>query len=469
MGVIFAAAIVPIATRPVWDIDAWWLAAVGRDIASSGHFPHTNGFSFVEPDHPWILHEWLFAVLFRRALGALGPGAFALVAMLGAWVVLGLVLAATLARARDARFGLLFSVAIVLGVLDKLDSPRPLYLSIAFALLTTHLAFGKRFSWASVAAVTLVELVWTNAHGSFPLGLALLAASATETPSDRSRRLTALGTASAVTLLNPYGASLWSVVARYTFARDPASALIRSTISGFLPLWRAPWTFVDAPLVLTFAIVVVMALVSVRRPEARVRAIVALVLCGLAVVHVRNLVVAVCVSAVLLAPVADKVELRAIARRLGVALAPPLLAGLVAFVVASRARPREAWFAPVLGGPSFVRLAGELPDGARAFVPFRSTGLLMWLEAPRGVRVLFDARNDCYSADVIETAFALNGQTLPPSAAREAVERYGTSDVIVDVRDPLFEGLSAAEARERWTLARRDGDWALFRSSGTPR
>ena len=59
------------------DPDVWWVAAAGRERLLHGALPTTNLFSFTDPSHPWVMHEWLLAVPYAWMLGRLGPPAFA--------------------------------------------------------------------------------------------------------------------------------------------------------------------------------------------------------------------------------------------------------------------------------------------------------------------------------------------------------------------------------------------------------
>ncbi|HEX4353656.1 MAG TPA: hypothetical protein VHZ95_12090 [Polyangiales bacterium] len=47
------------------DGDLGFHLATGRAILASGHIPSTNVLSFGEPEHAWLLHQWLPAVLFE--------------------------------------------------------------------------------------------------------------------------------------------------------------------------------------------------------------------------------------------------------------------------------------------------------------------------------------------------------------------------------------------------------------------
>ncbi len=57
----------------ITDPDLGFHLATGRAVLELGRIPATNVLSFTEPDHPWILHEWLPAVLFELAWSKAGP------------------------------------------------------------------------------------------------------------------------------------------------------------------------------------------------------------------------------------------------------------------------------------------------------------------------------------------------------------------------------------------------------------
>ena len=57
----------------ITDPDLGFHLATGRAVLALGHVPATNVLSYTEPDHPWILHEWLPAILFELAWRKAGP------------------------------------------------------------------------------------------------------------------------------------------------------------------------------------------------------------------------------------------------------------------------------------------------------------------------------------------------------------------------------------------------------------
>jgi Flp pilus assembly protein TadD len=87
--VLFVA--VSLAWHPLEDLDIWFHHRAGQDLLTSGPLPPANHYSFTEPDHPWLNHEWLFQLLVH----GFGPRAAPPAAEVGGWNLLraGLVLA----------------------------------------------------------------------------------------------------------------------------------------------------------------------------------------------------------------------------------------------------------------------------------------------------------------------------------------------------------------------------------------
>jgi hypothetical protein len=147
------------------------------------------------------------------------------------------------------------------------------------------------------------------------------------------------------------------------------------------------------------------------------------------------------------------------------------LVGIVCIALSTVAsRPASAWGDPALGGASFLRLVDELPDGANVVTPFRSAGLVLWLASPRGVRVFYDSRNDCYSGEMRRIGLTLLEQ--PPAAIVEELERRGTTAALVpsppNVEPLMRRGYDGALASApRWSIAIRVGNWAIYRRDGS--
>jgi hypothetical protein len=463
------------------DADVWWVAAAGRQMLATGAVPRTNGWSFVEPDHPWVMHEWLFGPPYAWGLGSLGPRFFALVAA-GAFSLTGaLVLAATVGRARHFAVGCV--AALVAVVLFAHPTARPTWVALVFPAAMALLAFRETLGRVAAGACVVVELVWANAHGSFPLGVVLLGAGAWAGAIDRRRRIAVSLAAAAVTLVNPYGLRLHALVLDYLLASPGHGIGDLTPIAEYAPLWDVRYFAVHSVAAIALLAALVLSAVWALRDVAhRARAALVLALVPLAVVHARFAPTLAIVAAIVLLPALDDAVARTrLAAHAGARWRPSramlgvyscLLAGIAAAAFATVAsRPPDAWIDPALGGASFVRLASRLPDGARVVTPFRSAGLVLWLAAPQGVRVFYDSRNDPYSAEMRHVGLTLLER--PAGAILDELELRGTTHALVpsprDVEAPLRRGYDGAlAAAPGWWTQARNGDWCLYARRPAP-
>ena len=109
-------------------------------------------------------------------------------------------------------------------------------------------------------------------------------------------------------------------------------------------------------------------------------------------------------------------------------------------------------------------MAGELPRDVKVYAPFDFSGLVLWLGAPRGVRVFYDSRNDCYPPEVAEAAFALERPDATQGAPA-VLDRWGTELALVPVSHPVFSALSNSSS---WSAWRSAGPWTAFQRRHPP-
>lgn len=83
------AILVLLSWHPLEDLDIWFHHRAGADLLADGPLPPHNTYSFTEPRHPWLNHEWLFQLL-AHATGPRGPVAALEVR---GWSLLGTILA----------------------------------------------------------------------------------------------------------------------------------------------------------------------------------------------------------------------------------------------------------------------------------------------------------------------------------------------------------------------------------------
>lgn len=458
------------ATTPVWDPDVWWVAAAGQQTLAQGAVPHQNVFSYIEPTHAWLMHEWLLGPAYASLLARFGPAAFDAVAACSMACALTLLAAATVGRARHAVVGLAAMLAAVAFFGGRFLSARPTGVALLFPVALVLVAFGRRFAALSIALAGAIELVWANVHGSFPLGIVLLLVAAIDGARDRGRRLAAAAIAGAATFVTPYGLALHRFVWSYFRGSEGIYRAINLHITEFGTLREAWGTTVGPVDLLGLVGVAILGASAARYPRHRARALLCLGLCALALQHARHLELAGLMSCMLLVPHADALVDRASGRTAGtpsrpnprgwrmaaLLLLPAYVAGPVAFAVMHGRRAPEDWIA---AGPSFLRTLGAVPDGASALVPFQAAGLAIWYGFPRGVRVFFDSRNDAYSVAAFDAFWALEASSTPPGDRRESLERTRTDAAVVRRGDPLSVFLSSEAG---WCLARQEGGWQAY-------
>jgi len=172
LGIPLGFAISPLAFR---DGDVSWQIAAGRWIIAHGRIPTSDPFSFTVAGHPWVAMEWLSEIVYATAYRLAGWGGEA-----------ATVAAALIALNALAFFYLQRRASVVVA------SASLLLLEIVlapFVLARPHLlAWPLLAGWTIVllrAAEkgrppslwwTLMLVVWTNAHASFPLALPIAAA-----------------------------------------------------------------------------------------------------------------------------------------------------------------------------------------------------------------------------------------------------------------------------------------------------
>ena len=353
---------------------------------------------------------------------------------------------------------------------------RPIAWSIALACVLAVVVFRPRLSLWHIAACVLLTVLWTNVHGSFPLALVLAAAAAFDAPLRRGH-LFALGGGVLGTFVNPYGLRLHGLVIEYALGSNGIRA-VHERVLEYAPIWRAAYHDVVSPGELgVILVLLVVAIDALRRPHARAAAAVALLLCVGALVQARNAGLAIVLGSLLVQTHVAKY----VVARLGTApelherawrwIGPAALAGVLALASTIATRAPDDWIAEAIGGPAFARLARQLPDGAKAFVPFRSGGLLLYVAGERRVTTFYDSRNDCYPAAIARTALALKDGELPEEGLSALLVRHGTSFALVPqeafVRatpgDPRWGNLAVLEPALRgWTPVAADGGWTLY-------
>lgn len=254
--------------------DVFWHLAAGNWMLAHHQVIRHDVFSYTVRGRPWLAEEWGFEVLLAEMVRHLGAVSY--------WLLSGVCCAGALlvSAARWRRMGAsatwIAALACVTtaGLLIGLAArPQDLsYLFFAAELLLLSVARRRR---RALAAIPVLLGVWANIHGSFLLGLVVLAlelaialaagAGWRPAPSSRLalaplRRADAAGAlvaGTAATLLNPHGVNLLAYAVRVTTAAPLAA----------IEEWQSP-NFHSPLIVMGIAVpilLVVTALATTRR------------------------------------------------------------------------------------------------------------------------------------------------------------------------------------------------------------
>lgn len=441
-----------------FDGDTGWHLANGRLILATGRVPVTDPFSFTRPGAPWVTHEWLAEVAMQLVFRAGGWAGLAI--MFGAaaaslCLILGRAFSRWLPPVR-----VLIALLLVAIVLAPFALARPHLLAWPIlAAWTLMLMRASDTGRAPPLAAAAIMLVWANSHGSFLLGLLLIAPFALEAVFAAPRRGAALagwaafGSAAALaTLVTPNG------IDGVLF---PLQVSGMSTL-GLITEWRPTSLARDITFAIPFAATVGVLLWN-RVRLSPIRLLLLLLLVWMAFAHVRHQAMLAIIGSLLLA--------RPLSERLAGTPAPAVAAGrlpyrallagvavvVAAVVVIRLAVPMQP--ADSVNNPAMA-IAAVPPDLRRApvFNDYNFGGSLILA----GVRPFIDGRADMYGdAFVRDFDAAANGDD---AAFAAAVRRWGIRWTILMPRSPLVARLDAAPG---WRRVHADR-WAVIHTTDAP-
>lgn len=235
-----------IALAPTDPHDFWWHLRVGQIVAESG-VPRTNMFAWTVPaDQPFVYAAWFGDWLFYQAYRLAGlQGPVLARNILGA-LAFALVLLDARRRSGSWRLaGLAVLLAGMMTINNLTTRPQNWAWAPFMAYVVILGAYSARqVGWRTLLALPLLMVFWVNVHGSFVLGLALLALYCAgeglrtllrQPDAPDLRRLAALGAAAvatlAATMVNPIGIDIFGYVLK--LLTDPPS-------QGLVNEWQPP-------------------------------------------------------------------------------------------------------------------------------------------------------------------------------------------------------------------------------------
>jgi len=264
------------------DVDIWFHIKTGEYILLHGAVPHHGIFSYTAADRPWVVHQWLAAVIFHLVFKAGGCLGLLLLRSVLLAIIFGFLFWISWVRSRSFYLSLYVTVLGIFGTLEFWGERGYLWMYLCFLMYLYALWACRRACLASprpkpfrfLWPLPLLMLFWVNTHGAYPLGFALMAAygigdwleerfrpgqPASPFPEGHChfrRALLAIAIPTALAVpLNPNGLQ----ITRFVF-----QLLQTSTITDWIQEWQ-PTDFHDLVLYLPFAILLASFLLAFRR------------------------------------------------------------------------------------------------------------------------------------------------------------------------------------------------------------
>ena len=400
------------------DGDTWSHLATGEWMLAHGVAPRGDPFSHSMPGAPWTAHEWLSEIFFALAFRC---GGWSGVLLLTAAATASAALIMGLRAARDltgAALGVAVAVGVALWLPNLLARPHVLALPVAAAWTVALLEARDRNAAPPLLLAPLMTL-WSNMHGGFVFGLALIGPFAFEAIAVAPREarmavlrawglfgLAAIGAA----LVNPYG------VEALIFPFRLMSMENLSSISEWQPQNFGHFEPMEIALILLLGF-------ALTRPMATppVRGALVVSLVAMALEHTRHAQLLGLLAPMLLArPIAEAIG----AARPREAQRDIARAALAASLAATLALGAVRLAEPIVRGDGRVA-----PISALAAVPakLRATpvlngygfgGYLIW----SGVRPFIDGRADMYGGAMLSLYHKLDAGD--PATVEDTLARY---------------------------------------------
>ncbi|KKQ37289.1 MAG: hypothetical protein US53_C0022G0004 [Candidatus Woesebacteria bacterium GW2011_GWA1_37_7] len=246
------------------DPDFGFHIRMGQIITQSG-IPKTDPFSYSMPSFPYIDHEWLTNIFIYKIYENFGIN---ILYLLSALIVITTVFIASrnfsriiIRRNSIIIYDLLhehigqntnyLNVVILLtfAVLFSFAGVRPQIISWFFFTLLTRLIFDPLLWRKWKFSAPIIILLWSNFHGSYAIGLAVLSMTFIIRSLMRKgvdfQEVAILVLSVISTFLNPYGPRLWNEV--FTTISD-------SNLRWSIAEWMPTILFFHLPLILLFTI-----------------------------------------------------------------------------------------------------------------------------------------------------------------------------------------------------------------------
>ncbi|MFH0754684.1 MAG: hypothetical protein V2A70_08965 [Candidatus Omnitrophota bacterium] len=156
----------------VKDLDLWLHIKMGEVITSTGHVPAQDILSGTIAGKPWVNHEWLFQTVVYSIHSVFDMNG--VLVMQSFLVVVTFLLLLLWAYRTDRQIVIMSLLFFVLQVYQTRFTVRPDLFSVLYFILFLMIlltSMEKKWSWL---ALCFFQVLWTNMHGFFFAGPALV-------------------------------------------------------------------------------------------------------------------------------------------------------------------------------------------------------------------------------------------------------------------------------------------------------
>ncbi len=287
---IFFLALFALTARNVTDPDFGWHLRTGEYIVTTHSVPEVDSFSFTAPGQPRLVHDWLTDAAMYLLYRIGGEGALILFFSLVGALAFGLLYL----RCEGKPYIAAFVVLLAALAAAPFWGVRPQTLSLLFTSIFLYILDRYRRVGAGRFVLWLVPLtlLWANCHGSYALGLALIAiylagdlveswlkwnGNSTRQSKDTMHLAGVLLLCLATIALNPHG------LAFYLY---PLQTLNSSAIQTYIQEWQSP--DFHALAIQPFALMLVLTLGALAISRRRVGLVDMLLVAGFAYASLRS-------------------------------------------------------------------------------------------------------------------------------------------------------------------------------------
>ncbi len=212
------------AVGAVADPDVWWHLRDAAQLLHTGHFIHTESWTFTVAGQPWINFEWMAELPYYFAYRWMGDaGLYLVMLLLMAAIVIGVY---CLSRLRSGSWTAAFIASIAAILFATVSfAPRTLLFGWLFLVIELGILWSLEKGRDYTLCLPPLFLLWINTHGSWFIGFILMIlffssgwiegqwgnlSAARWTPPRQREFLLVMGASFVLLFVNPYG---WRLVA----------------------------------------------------------------------------------------------------------------------------------------------------------------------------------------------------------------------------------------------------------------